>query len=58
MSAYFYVYMYTVFFVNLPTLTLCAMYISESCIKIKVNLNFYFTLLCGEAWQTSVKTKI
>ena len=55
-------------------LTLSAPYISESCIKIKTNLNFYFTLLCGpskgfmkalkafiksfEAPQRSVKIKI
>ena len=55
-------------------LTLSAPCISESCIKIKTNLNFYFTLLCGpskgfmkalkafiksfEAPQRSVKIKI
>ena len=55
-------------------LTLPALYISESCIKIKINLNFIFTLLCEtstgsmkafkafikpfEAPQRSVKIKI
>ena len=55
-------------------LTLPAPYISGSCIKIKTNVNFYFTLLCGaskgfmksleafkkpfEALQRMEKTKI
>ena len=32
------------------TIQMHSSWISESCIKMKINLNFYFTLLCG-AWK-------